>query len=107
MGLGLFNTPLGQVGMSFLGPSLFRLLLKFVIATMLLGSWIHVGVSALAASGLVSIASCEVTVSHLRTTSLGTDPEGSERLNGLSFQQDALVSFNGWYDPQTTQPHDI
>lgn len=65
----------------------------------MLGSWLRPGIFALAASELLSIASCEVTVSHLRTTALGTDPEGSARLNGLSFQQDPLTSFNGWYGP--------
>lgn len=69
----------------------------------MLRTWLHVGVSALAAFSLLSVVSCEVTVSHLRTTCLGTDPEGSERLNGLSFQQDALVSFNGWYELSSTQ----
>src|SRR5262245_11114742 len=35
-------------------------------------------------------------VASVQTTSLGTDPEGSARLNGMSFQQDAITSFNGW-----------
>lgn len=37
-----------------------------------------------------------ITVSASQKTTLGTDPEGSARLNGMSFQQDALTSFNGW-----------
>ncbi|SPN96630.1 uncharacterized protein DNG_00151 [Cephalotrichum gorgonifer] len=48
------------------------------------------------AVALMSAVNCEVRVSHLRTTTLGTDPEGSARLNGMSFQQDALTTFNGW-----------
>ena len=59
--------------------------------------WFHSRLLALAASGLLSVVSGAVSVSHLQTTALGTDPEGSARLNGLSFQQDALTSFNGWY----------
>ena len=66
---------------------------------MMFGSWVRPGIFTLAVSGLLSMARSEVTVSHLRTTALGTDPEGSARLNGLSFQQDPLTSFNGWYDP--------
>lgn len=35
-------------------------------------------------------------VSNVQRSTLGTDPEGSARLNGMSFQQDALTSFAGW-----------
>ncbi|KAF9495547.1 hypothetical protein BDN71DRAFT_1506683 [Pleurotus eryngii] len=33
---------------------------------------------------------------HLQTTQLGLDPPTTNRLNGESFQQDALVTFNGY-----------
>lgn len=63
----------------------------------MIGSWLRPGIVALAASQMFSVVAGQITVSHLRTTALGTDPEGSARLNGLSFQQDPLTSFNGWY----------
>jgi len=62
----------------------------------MLGHRLLQGIVALAASGLMSVVNCEVKVSALKTTTLGTDPEGSARLNGMSFQQDALTTFNGW-----------
>ncbi|PKS06299.1 hypothetical protein jhhlp_007047 [Lomentospora prolificans] len=62
----------------------------------MLGQRILKGILALVASGVVPRANCEIKVTALKTTSLGTDPEGSARLNGMSFQQDALTTFNGW-----------
>jgi len=41
-------------------------------------------------------ANGEIRVTKAATSTLGTDPEGSARLNGMSFQQDPLVTFNGW-----------
>lgn len=38
-----------------------------------------------------------VSVTNAVTTILGVDPEGPQRLNGGSFQQDAITTFRGWY----------
>lgn len=35
----------------------------------------------------------------LGSTTLGPDPQTVNRLNGESFQQDALVTLNGMFDP--------
>lgn len=62
----------------------------------MLGKQTLQNIFALVAWGLVSVVNCEIKVTPLKTTALGTDPEGSARLNGMSFQQDALTTFNGW-----------
>jgi len=53
-------------------------------------------------SGLVGAFTDDVSlfrrgaaVASVRSTTLGTDPPTVNRLNGESFQQDALVTFNG------------
>jgi len=38
----------------------------------------------------------EISISGIQTTTLGRDPPTINRLNGESFQQDALASFNGY-----------
>ena len=38
-----------------------------------------------------------VSITNAVTTVLGVDPEGPQRLNGGSFQQDAITTFRGWY----------
>lgn len=43
-------------------------------------------------AGLLSVHAIQV----LNVTNLGPDPQTVNRLNGESFQQDALVSFNGF-----------
>lgn len=45
---------------------------------------------------LTNVLSQSPRLQQQSTTTLGTDPEGSARLNGMSFQQDALTTFNGW-----------
>ena len=40
-----------------------------------------------------------VALKFLEATTLGPDPQTVNRLNGESFQQDAVVTFNGEPDP--------
>lgn len=50
--------------------------------------------------GVVTSSSIKsISVSSIRSTTLGLDPPTVNRLNGESFQQDALATFNGMFDP--------
>ncbi|KAL7266506.1 hypothetical protein RUND412_010946 [Rhizina undulata] len=45
---------------------------------------------------LAAVRAIAVSVTSSAVTVLGIDPEGSARLNGESFQQSAVVTYNGW-----------
>lgn len=62
-----------------LGPTTTMMMRFLGIASILLYSTVYA----------VSVTKAVVTV-------LGVDPEGSARLNGASFQQDAITTFRGW-----------
>ncbi|RPA86337.1 hypothetical protein BJ508DRAFT_411505 [Ascobolus immersus RN42] len=46
-------------------------------------------------SGLLGLASA-ISVTSQNRYDLGVDPEGSARLNGMSFQQDVITTYRGW-----------
>jgi hypothetical protein len=47
---------------------------------------------------LLGVASA-ISVTSQSSHNLGVDPEGSARLNGMSFQQDVITTYKGWYVP--------
>lgn len=46
--------------------------------------------------GLLATVCDALRVTSATTTFLGVDPEGAQILNGESFQQSAITTFNGW-----------
>ncbi|KAH7910670.1 hypothetical protein BJ138DRAFT_1152356 [Hygrophoropsis aurantiaca] len=58
-------------------------------------AWLFISISFISSAAANTVAKSP-SVTILSTTTLGPDPQTVNRLNGESFQQDALTSFNGY-----------